>query len=429
MPPRNENELFDIEERGPLQNGGDIFDDPISQEPEDLPPPIGEPMAGNGHDPKPALIIKPTPYVWRNPTTLPPRRWLYDKHLIRGFASAKLAPGGLGKTSLSLVEAVAMATGRPLLGPRPARPLRVWYWCGEDPIDELEKRIAAICLHYDIAPEEIGNRLFLDSGRDLEIVIAANERTGFKIAVPVVNAVIDALKGNSIDVLIIDPFVRSHRISEIDNVAMDAVAATWAKIADKTDSAIELIHHVRKLGGAEVTTESGRGAISFSDACRSVRVLNQMSENEQEQAGVECRKSFFRLGTDKQNMAAPSDVCAWFRIASVPLGNAIEGPGDEIGVVTPWEWPNALDGLCVNDLRKVQEKIASGEWAQNVQAKDWAGFAVAEALDIDISDKRNKARVKSLLATWIKNRVLKKASAHDARNGRNRPTIVVGERA
>jgi AAA domain len=77
------------------------------------------------------------------------------------------APGGTGKSSLVLAEAVAMATGKDLLGVgyTPERKLRVWVWNGEDPIDEAQRRIAAICLHYGVKREHIEGQLFLDSGR------------------------------------------------------------------------------------------------------------------------------------------------------------------------------------------------------------------------------------------------------------------------
>ena len=54
----------------------------------------------------------------------------------------------------------------PLLGTRPAKPLRVSYWNGEDPLEETERRVAAICQHYGITENDLGGRPFIDSGRE-----------------------------------------------------------------------------------------------------------------------------------------------------------------------------------------------------------------------------------------------------------------------
>ena len=45
-----------------------------------------------------------------------PREWVYGRHLIRGYVSCTVSPGGAGKTTLALTEAIALATGRALLG-------------------------------------------------------------------------------------------------------------------------------------------------------------------------------------------------------------------------------------------------------------------------------------------------------------------------
>jgi RecA-family ATPase len=59
-----------------------------------------------------------------------------------------VAPGGFGKTTLCMGESVAMATARTLLGEQPAERLHVWYHNGEDNLEELQRRLGAICLHY-----------------------------------------------------------------------------------------------------------------------------------------------------------------------------------------------------------------------------------------------------------------------------------------
>ena len=53
----------------------------------------------------------PTPFAWR---TLKRREWLHANHYIRGFVSATIAPGGVGKSTNAIVEALAMVTGLPL---------------------------------------------------------------------------------------------------------------------------------------------------------------------------------------------------------------------------------------------------------------------------------------------------------------------------
>ena len=124
------------------------------------------------------------------PAAIPPRRWLHGRHYVRSFISETVAPGAYGKSTVALTEALAIVTGRPLLGVTPSEQLNVRYWNGEDPIKELQRRIAAVCLHYQIERSEIEGRLFLDNGRKTKIIIAEQTRTGVRIARPIVNSVI-----------------------------------------------------------------------------------------------------------------------------------------------------------------------------------------------------------------------------------------------
>lgn len=379
------------------------------------------------------LRIKPTPYVWRDPSTIPPREWLYDRHYVRKYATATFAQGGLGKSSLALTEAIAMATGRPLLGVQPHGRFNVWIWNGEDPLEETERRLAAILLHYDIPAEEVAGRLFIDSGREVPIIIAEKQGENVKVAVPVVEAVRDAIRENAIDVFMVDPFVSCHGVPENDNGAIDRVAKTWAKIADECACSVELVHHVRKHGGgvtADYTVEDARGAVALIGAVRSARVLNFMSKEDAEKAEVPTNQRLFHFRVDngKSNMQPPLDRATWRRLVNVDLGNATDAyAGDSVGVVTSWTMPGLFDGLTTDDLRRVQIKIASGNWAENSQAGNWAGYAVAEVLEISAGTASEKTRIKSLLAIWIKSKALKVGREHDSRNGRDRPTIIVGD--
>jgi RecA-family ATPase len=158
--------------------------------------------------------LEPSRFEWRNPVSIPRRQWLYGQHYIRRFVSATFAPGGVGKSSLVLAEALAMVTGRDLLGHKPAGKLRIWCWNGEDPREEVERRIIATCIHYGIEPGKIADRLYLNSGRDVSINLATENTSGFRLETSTIDALSDALATRRIDVLVIDPFVSSHSIHE-----------------------------------------------------------------------------------------------------------------------------------------------------------------------------------------------------------------------
>src|SRR5690606_30760504 len=112
------------------------------------------------------------PFVWRDPATMPRRQWLYGHHLIRKFVSATVSPGGVGKSALLLAEAMAMASGKALLGVKPRTRLRVGYWNGEDPFEETERRALAAMMLHDLSADDLNGWLHLGSGRDDPLVIA-----------------------------------------------------------------------------------------------------------------------------------------------------------------------------------------------------------------------------------------------------------------
>ena len=114
--------------------------------------------------------------MWIDPANIPQRDWLYGRLLIRKFVTATVAPGGLGKSTLITVEALAQVSGKDILGVTPKGQLRVWLWNLEDPQEETQRKIQAAAMHYGLKPEDIGDRLFVDSGRDRPLVIATMSR-------------------------------------------------------------------------------------------------------------------------------------------------------------------------------------------------------------------------------------------------------------
>ena len=111
--------------------------------------------------------------------------------------------------------------------------------------------------HYRLTPEDVGNRLFVDSARDQPLVIATMTRDGPMIVRPVVDALVAEIIDKQIDVLIIDPFVSCHELPENDNTAQDMAVKEWGKVAERGNCAVHLVDHTRKMSGfeSEVTTK------------------------------------------------------------------------------------------------------------------------------------------------------------------------------
>jgi hypothetical protein len=362
---------------------------------------VGEPV-------EQAAPLRATPFVWRDEATIPARKWLYGRHLLRKFVSVDVAAGGVGKSSVKIGEALAMASNTALYGRAIHEgPLTVWLYNLEDPAEETERRLHATAKWVKISPQALEGRLYVDSGRDQRCVIAYESPHGATIAAPVVAQITDEIKRRKIDVLIIDPFVSSHEVSENDNAAIDKVAKEWGRIADVCDCSINLVHHVRKGNGAETNTDSARGAKALTDAARSVIVYNRMSEDEAGLAGVpqDQRGFYFRTQNDKANLAPP-EKAEWFRMNNVDLAN-----GDQVGVACPWNWPELFDGISTAKAMAVQRAVADGSYRKDPRSADWVGHIIAQTIGMDVDNDRK--RIGAILKEWIKNEVLKEVEGED----------------
>ena len=135
-----------------------------------------------------------------------------------------IAPGGYGKTALILCNTIEMCTGKGLIGPaRMAGPVRVLYWNAEDPEEEVERRIAALCVHYQIDATVLRDHLFLGSKiSNGERLAKLDRKTGEVILnKPLFAAVEQFIADNKIDCTVFDPLIAFHAVPENDNSAME----------------------------------------------------------------------------------------------------------------------------------------------------------------------------------------------------------------
>lgn len=372
----------------------------------------------------------PTEFSDFNELSIPRRQWIYGNHYLRGFVSVLASAGGIGKTSLQIVEALAIASGRPLLGEEVKERCNVWLVNLEDPMDEMKRRIVAAMKHYNVKPEEIAGRLFVDAGRDFKLTFAAQTKAGITLNAALVDYMKEKIPQRKIGVTFVDPFVGAHEVNENDNMAINAVISQVREIADETNSGFGLVHHIRKGNGEDANIDSVRGAGSLIGAARAARVINRISEKDAASVGIplEMARGIFRVDDGKANLAPPAQKAVYRRMQGVQIAN-----GEFVGVATPFELPDEWAGMSegvVNEiLAQIDAGIGTGEekefYSSRPQDKArWAGNLITGYPFDNDDHKKAPGQAKAILAKWLETGLLEEIDYHSAAQRKQKKGVI-----
>jgi hypothetical protein len=361
-----------------------------------------------------------------DPKLIPPRQWIYGTQLIRGFVSLLVAPGGTGKSSYLLGVLLAIATKRKLLGTTIHQQCSTALLNLEDPQEEIDRRMAALGLFYNINDDDIAGRFFV-SPADRSVTIATRSSDGFEVVYPDERSIIEKVQDERIGVLGVDPFAESHNLEENSNPEMISASAAWRRVARLGDCAVILTHHVRK--GAVDSIEAARGAKALSDSARIGLLLSPMTTTEATQLNVpeDDRLQYVRLDDAKANMAPRAASASWFHLSRVLIGNATpEYPrGDDVVVIEAWKPASVWDVLTVEDCNQVLDRIAQGPgdgvfYSHTIQSGDrWAGHVLMDMKQV------SEAQATDALKAWLKNGLLVKETYHDPKSRKPRSGLRV----
>lgn len=358
---------------------------------------------------------------------LKPLPWVLKPYYMLTQLGVTVAPGGVGKSTLTISEAIGLASGRQTVGAEPDRQYVVWHWNLEDPEDILARRFAAARRHFGITRDDYDGYLYVNGAED-RLVIATEGKDGVKIAKPIVKAMIKAIRAKGIEVVQVDPFVSSHLVSENSNMAIQAVADTWRYIARETGCAIHLVHHTRKMASGQSgdrTADDARGAGALNAAARMVRVLNPMSKEEAEHLCIDNRGKYVRMDNGKSNFTPPVDKAEWFQLEGVKLLTDDLDVIEEVGVATPWE-PVAPITDSFEDREVVAVEMGSESYRADMRSPEWVGLPIGRALGLIVEDEKDKREIQNRIREWLKSGFLKKVMKKDAKR-RNKEYIVLGE--
>jgi RecA-family ATPase len=187
---------------------------------------------------------------------------------------------------------------------------RVLVMSFEDDQDELDRRLLAACLHYNIDFDDLAGWLFVACPKGLKL---AEARKGSFVPGPLEPALRKAIEQYQPALVILDPFVKLHSLDENNNVAMDYIANTLTQLSHEYDIAIDSPAHTRKGAVTAGDADIRRGGSAQRDAGRLDRTLLPMSAEEAELFGIEPeeRRLYLRLDSAKVNLLPPARTAEW----------------------------------------------------------------------------------------------------------------------
>jgi hypothetical protein len=344
-------------------------------------------------------------------TTIPPRGWLLGNVFCRGFVSSLLGDGAVGKTATRFAQFLSLAIGRSLTGEHVFQRCRCLIISLEDDNRELSRRLLATCLHHGIKPEELKGWLFVAAPGAKAGKLLTVDRKGNLITAGLGPKIEKVIIKRAIDIVGLDPFVKSHAVSENDNKAIDAVVEILAGLATKYDIAVDVPHHTAKGLADPGNANRGRGASAMKDAARLVYTLTPMTEDEARLLGLNetMRHLLIRMDSGKVNIAPPMTDAKWFRLVNVPLGNSTElyPAGDHVQTVEPWIPPDKWDGLHHHTLNLMLNDIEAGlpdgnRYTDERNAKDRTAWKVI----VKRAPTKSEAQTKEIIKAWRKTGLL-----------------------
>jgi 5S rRNA maturation endonuclease (ribonuclease M5) len=351
-------------------------------------------------------------------TKPPPREWLLGNVFARTFMSSLLADGGVGKTAVRIAQLISLALGRSLTDEHVFQRCRVLIVSLEDDKHELERRVEALLLHHGIDRSELTGWLFLSAPGGACGKIMTADKRGNMTSGPLREAIEKTIVARKIDIVSVDPFVKSHQAEENDNNAIDEVVQTLTDMAIAHNIALDAPHHTSKGASDPGNANRGRGASAMKDGARLVYTLNVMSPDEAKAFGIseEHRKFYIRMDSAKVNIAPPMGRAKWFKLVGVRLDNGNEKypGGDEVQAAEPWSppetWADLDSGLLNRMLTEIDAGLKDGSrYTDHNVARERAAWKVV----LKHAPGKSEAQAREVIRTWVKNGVLENRDYHN----------------
>jgi RecA-family ATPase len=193
----------------------------------------------------------PVQPAWRLAEAPEQRHWLVDQLWSEEAVGIIGGEPKCCKSFLALDLAVAVAAGTPCLRHfAVTRPGRVLLYPAEDALHVVRRRLEGICAAAGTALADL----------DVQVITAPSLRLDLEADRARLEETVATLKPR---LLILDPFVRLHRIDENVSGEVAPLLAFLRELQRRHATAIAVVHHARKGAGAIRAGQALRGSSEF----------------------------------------------------------------------------------------------------------------------------------------------------------------------
>ena len=205
-----------------------------------------------------------------------PPRFVWGQYLPRGVVSMLGAHGGTGKSTIALMLAVAVASGRGELFGQPCDQGRAVFVSLEDGRAVVRHRLATICKEWNIAPELLVDRLTIADGTDWPELFSADRDDGQ--VTPTYRELRNLAQGA--DLVLIDNASDGFGGDEIKRRQVRAFIRSLAAIAKAENAALLLLAHVDKSTSKKLNQDSEgySGSTAWHNSVRSRLFMERVSD-------------------------------------------------------------------------------------------------------------------------------------------------------
>lgn len=311
------------------------------------------------------------------------RDYVMAGRYLTNFVTITSAEGGSSKSTLTMIEAACITSGKDLLGPmfhvKKRGPVAIFNF--EDPMDELQRRIIAIKKTYELSPNDLRSLFLLSEyGKEFKLI-----KTDPKTKIDVINydlvkQIIEFGRREKVVMMSFDPMVACHGSSENDNNSMELLMRIFVTIAERVGCAVSVVHHNRKpASGASGSMHEARGASAISGAARIMHHIGVMKQEEATKFRVseKDRTNYVYIALSKGNFEEPGRKAMWMERISKDLIN-----GDSVGCLVQSDIADRIvdeSEMSAIDLEEAlmifngAEKVTKAQLIEAIRAKRGIG--------------------------------------------------------